>query len=1246
MNITGRKYFLIIFMILQYQWIITTSEYVEGSTSSPYHEPRKEVLTDSSLMPSHQTIIYPSSDDIHFFSDDLQTPHLPSTSLTSLQSFKNLHIMETNSQEEVISTKMIPSSYLYPYQSSITQNQSSILLEDSSNLFKDFIKKEYFELNIENATPNIVNENSIFNINSSEATESFFEYSYPPHAESLILTIPTSFFQVLNETVNYKSFITPIYVLSSNVLSAINYTSKTDSFTYIENLTSGNIVASSYIILSETLKPTMDKSQMPTIDPAKTETNLEIDKILERSDNFDESLNIPHEIIDNSKKNKSSRNEDPQFGDILSGIIHLLAGNVQLSRPNNFPTNQKFLPPTRINNRGPLSSSSRTVVVFSQPKNPIPTKPIRPSTTYGSKPTRLINKQSQSLRNEPAKIREKLPSNVPSIHIHQSSGNNVQLAPQHFAGEIFTHNEAPSVPKRPDNIGKTQDTGVEKTYFIFSDGSSVIVSPSKPQPIKMTSIKPNNTFEVLLDASLNNNQKLRSKVPSVKLKDSNLSHSSTMHVPFGPITDWVPVFERPTVKSKFNDEISIITKPIIFDITVGNSLNKMPFPTKISDVERANSPSTIPLNKIPFPTKISDVERANPPSTISLNKIPFPTKISDVERANPPSTSTQLPQSKLFSSSQSTNKQNTLEKIVSISQPKEIYSSSIITPAESNLILPETFAFKTTPSLPNVIVDESLFSNHLSKAKTEISSNIKRSFAKYEYEKESSIQLTATSPKTASGTFLGRPIVIPVDIEEVRPYVGAVNPINHPNYPPNLLPPIQVTRAGVAENDRSTTALSTTQFKTTRTPIIRSPPWLRPNTIRIDTCIVGDDSTCDVKVNETCKTEHGISSCHCRAGYARSYPRGPCIPIVAVRISLKIDGFGTRKISFSPKYQDKNSEDYRIMEFEVKQALTTLFGKTAFSRQFYGMTVNMFYPIGGKLIANSTIFLEEKESTRAQSVRIRLRQEIGEAIKRKNQNIGDSRLFVEGPMSPITAIEDVNECSDFNLNDCSDDGTCYNIFGTFLCKCKPGYVDPFIHDERLSGRRCLACSSEYCNYHGQCYVEREQKLCKCQGNYIGNRCEIDGEVLGVALGASLAAIIIILLTLACLCIWNRKWKKEQQKAEVLSARSYNSTQTFTYLSNMLNASPNVYNLSMEDRMRWAHISDVVKSTSGNPELPYNATSSHYDQYNFPTLRYPHPNEEENRTRPRSKMLAHPTNYYEMEPQSRYPGSKRCVMSRY
>lgn len=38
------------------------------------------------------------------------------------------------------------------------------------------------------------------------------------------------------------------------------------------------------------------------------------------------------------------------------------------------------------------------------------------------------------------------------------------------------------------------------------------------------------------------------------------------------------------------------------------------------------------------------------------------------------------------------------------------------------------------------------------------------------------------------------------------------------------------------------------------------------NAVRIDTCIVGDDSTCDIAQNEMCKTDLGVSSCHCRPG--------------------------------------------------------------------------------------------------------------------------------------------------------------------------------------------------------------------------------------------------------------------------------------------------------------------------------------------------------------------------------------------
>lgn len=41
----------------------------------------------------------------------------------------------------------------------------------------------------------------------------------------------------------------------------------------------------------------------------------------------------------------------------------------------------------------------------------------------------------------------------------------------------------------------------------------------------------------------------------------------------------------------------------------------------------------------------------------------------------------------------------------------------------------------------------------------------------------------------------------------------------------------------------------------------------------------------------------------------------------------------------------------------------------------------------------------------------------------------------------------------------------------------------------------------------------------CSGNYYGTQCELDGELLGVAIGATVAAVIIIGLTLVCLVMW-------------------------------------------------------------------------------------------------------------------------------
>lgn len=61
---------------------------------------------------------------------------------------------------------------------------------------------------------------------------------------------------------------------------------------------------------------------------------------------------------------------------------------------------------------------------------------------------------------------------------------------------------------------------------------------------------------------------------------------------------------------------------------------------------------------------------------------------------------------------------------------------------------------------------------------------------------------------------------------------------------------------------------------TNKRPQIHRRPAHPP--VRIDTCIVGDDSTCDAAQNERCRTEVGVSSCHCKPGYSRRKHREPC----------------------------------------------------------------------------------------------------------------------------------------------------------------------------------------------------------------------------------------------------------------------------------------------------------------------------------------------------------------------------------
>lgn len=173
-------------------------------------------------------------------------------------------------------------------------------------------------------------------------------------------------------------------------------------------------------------------------------------------------------------------------------------------------------------------------------------------------------------------------------------------------------------------------------------------------------------------------------------------------------------------------------------------------------------------------------------------------------------------------------------------------------------------------------------------------------------------------------------------------------------------------------------------------------------------------------------------------------------------------------------------------------------------------------------------------------------------------------------------IEDVDECSAADLNDCHPAASCSNVWGSFRCECPAGLRDPWSDQPQRAGRECHSCPVAYCNNRGTCAYENGNQVCSCDGNYYGAQCEIDGEVLGVAIGASVTAVIIIVLTLICLVMWSRRWQREQKNVM--------GSPVFGYMAGGAQVKtpgvgPAPYQVTLEDRMRWAQIADVMAQSN-------------------------------------------------------------------
>ncbi|CAG9794257.1 unnamed protein product [Diatraea saccharalis] len=153
-------------------------------------------------------------------------------------------------------------------------------------------------------------------------------------------------------------------------------------------------------------------------------------------------------------------------------------------------------------------------------------------------------------------------------------------------------------------------------------------------------------------------------------------------------------------------------------------------------------------------------------------------------------------------------------------------------------------------------------------------------------------------------------------------------------------------------------------------------PYRRPHPpIRIDTCIVGDDSTCDQAQNEKCRTESGISSCQCRPSYARRTHRDPCRRVVSLLLNLRVDRLYDRKVVWDLKLADKESDPYQQLSFEAIRAM------------------------------------QESPETLRTAVATEIQKHVLGVIRRRSNNVGASALYVDTPAGSVLPLRGTaNSC--------------------------------------------------------------------------------------------------------------------------------------------------------------------------------------------------------------------------------------------
>nr|XP_019553906.2 proteoglycan 4 isoform X2 [Aedes albopictus] len=916
------------------------------------------------------------------------------------------------------------------------------------------------------------------------------------------------------------------------------------------------------------------------------------------------SPNAPPFIVANNINGRQNANPDIQ--DIITGIVKLLNGNVNV-HANTQPTRRHSA--TRINNRGPprISEAQPVPNEFEGDLNTPPTSsrppysferpqtPVRPFLTGVPIPEQIVPSMQQT--NRPGFVSQNRPP-------WQRPKPRPPISP----------NRRPMPPYKP------YPTNID---FVKPeiDHSPITVAPSESNSISETTEKLQTTEEP------------EAKPPATTTTESEV-HEITTDPPAPEIKEEKPVkkADKPNAKPPMT-EVQYTVEPAGADHPSDNNpTSSEPFHTEVPSVYEINSIEYLPATSEPTtsvslepstsdtstPTELITPTKTLSPATMiststgTTENTPTSTSTSSMavnHKSEDPTSSSSIPTPSLPPPTPSTTTDYRFHP-----RPGLVLDDPDFKPGGKKPIIRTQNHYQPQPeihqstgvNLPNY---GEIFDVTLSAIQGPAGSGSQQTIKINPYrpqniqpDDDASIILTATGDegfvsidgkrsyidlfgdsKTIAPTSTSevvRPTLAPgvtgtgyavAETEPPQPQAPAAVP-QQPQPPPPPPPP------------------STQQSPPAHRPIHHRPKYPLPP-VRIDTCIVGDDSTCDQAQNERCKTENGVSSCHCRPGYARRKHREPCRRIVSLMLSMRVDKIYERRIQWDNVLASRDSEKFQQLSYEAVRAMDSAMSMTPFSDEFMEARVNGIYTTNPAatglrgVFVNYTISMDENAETLRPQLKSDIQRHLLGVIHRRNNNIGNSALYVDSPTGAVSSVQDVDECTSDELNDCDDEAKCTNMFGTFRCECGYGYRDPWADQPQRAGRECLSCPDSYCNNRGTCMYDNanNKQVCKCLGSYYGTQCEIDGEVLGVAVGASVAAVVIIVLTLICLIMWSRKWQREHKNAM--------GSPVFGYMGGGQVKTPVMgqapYQVTLEDRMRWAQIADVM------------AQANHYAT--FPTL---------------------------------------------